>query len=287
MSAPLNLRSSPVGSPFIGENHGDTVLWDATARAWTTGPAGGAVDSVFGRTGIVVALTGDYDSDQIDNVSSVSGASVSDALETLAASVGAVDSVFGRTGVVVAVAGDYDSDEVDNASGVTGATVSDALDYLLANAGAVASVFGRTGVVTAATGDYDSDQVDNGSSVTGSSTSDALDFLNGFDSVDEVNVTGTSHNYTLVLTDAGRTKFIFDTAACTVTIPTQASVAFPKGTCVMVVPSGAGQLTINGSLVTTNCARTLVAVTIYSPVVLQLRDPTTDTWLVFGDLVGL
>lgn len=132
MSLLLNLRSSPVGAPFVAENDGDTVLWDAAAKAWKTGPGGGgAVDSVFGRTGIVVAATGDYDSDQIDNVSSVSGASVSDALETLAASAGAVDSVFGRTGAVVGVAGDYDSDEVDNASAVTGSTVSDALDSLL------------------------------------------------------------------------------------------------------------------------------------------------------------
>jgi len=41
------------------------------------------VDSVFGRTGDVIAVFGDYDSDQIDNVSAVMGSSVSDALETL------------------------------------------------------------------------------------------------------------------------------------------------------------------------------------------------------------
>jgi hypothetical protein len=39
------------------------------------------VDSVFGRTGVVIALSGDYDSDQIDNASTVPGLSVSDALE--------------------------------------------------------------------------------------------------------------------------------------------------------------------------------------------------------------
>lgn len=93
---------------------------------------GGLVDSVFGRVGIVVAVAGDYDSDQVDNLSGVSGPSVSDALDALAAAIvpAPVDSVFGRTGAVVAVAGDYDSDEVTNASGVTGATVSDALDAL-------------------------------------------------------------------------------------------------------------------------------------------------------------
>src|SRR5690606_9399909 len=43
----------------------------------------GSVGSVFGRTGIVTAQPGDYDSDEITNVSAISGATVSDALETL------------------------------------------------------------------------------------------------------------------------------------------------------------------------------------------------------------
>lgn len=43
----------------------------------------GAVSSVFGRIGAVVAVTGDYDSDEIDNSSTVVGASVSDALDNL------------------------------------------------------------------------------------------------------------------------------------------------------------------------------------------------------------
>jgi hypothetical protein len=43
----------------------------------------GAVASVFSRTGVVVAVSGDYDSDQVDNVSTVTGVSVSDALDTL------------------------------------------------------------------------------------------------------------------------------------------------------------------------------------------------------------
>jgi hypothetical protein len=90
MSAFLQLRSAPSGTPFVGESEGDTVLWDATLRLWKVGPGGGggAVDSVFGRTGVVAAASGDYDSDQIDNVSGVAGASVSDALDTLAAASG-------------------------------------------------------------------------------------------------------------------------------------------------------------------------------------------------------
>lgn len=60
------------------------------------GGGGGAVTSVFGRVGAVVATAGDYDSDQINNASTVVGASVSDALDTLAAAIGGTVPV-GRT----------------------------------------------------------------------------------------------------------------------------------------------------------------------------------------------
>ncbi len=127
----LQLRSGNSGPAFVGENNLDTVLWDDTRKAWYVGPSGGgggAVASVFGRTGVVVAATGDYDGDQIDNVSGVPGASVSDALDYLEANAGAVASVFGRTGVVVATAGDYDASEVGNDSLVPGTFVSNALN---------------------------------------------------------------------------------------------------------------------------------------------------------------
>jgi len=52
--------------------------------------APGAVTSVFGRTGDVVAAASDYDASQIDNDSLVAGAFVSDALNTLNASVTAL-----------------------------------------------------------------------------------------------------------------------------------------------------------------------------------------------------
>lgn len=65
------------------------------------------VNSVFARTGDIVATAGDYTATLITNTSSVSGATVKDALETLSAAGGSVSSVFGRTGAVVAAANDY------------------------------------------------------------------------------------------------------------------------------------------------------------------------------------
>lgn len=86
-------------------------------------PPGAPVDSVFGRTGIVVAQNGDYTAGQItyDNagsgLSAITVQAAVDEIETrvdnLESAGAPVDSVFGRTGVVVAQASDYDADQVD------------------------------------------------------------------------------------------------------------------------------------------------------------------------------
>jgi hypothetical protein len=61
--------------------------------------------------------------------------------------------------------------------------------------------------------------------------------------------TGTT--YTFVLTDAGKICEFANSSAVTVTIPPNSSVAFPVGTQIEVVQSGAGKLTLaEGSGVT-------------------------------------
>ena len=62
----------------------DSQLEDKTTLEFTGG-GGGAVDSVFGRTGVVVATSGDYVASLVDNDSGVVGVTVADALDTLAA----------------------------------------------------------------------------------------------------------------------------------------------------------------------------------------------------------
>lgn len=64
----------------------DTVQ-DAIDEVAASG-GGGAVDSVFGRTGTVAAAASDYDASQIDNDSGVSGATVAAALDTLGGATG-------------------------------------------------------------------------------------------------------------------------------------------------------------------------------------------------------
>ncbi len=72
--------------------------WAIFAITDTPDEGGGAVSSVFGRAGAVVATSGDYDSDLIENVSNVAGSSVSDALNQLDSDLSSVETtVSGHT----------------------------------------------------------------------------------------------------------------------------------------------------------------------------------------------
>lgn len=154
------------------------------------GSAGVLVTSVFGRIGAVVATLGDYVASLVNNDSTVTGATVKDALNTLKAASG-VSSVFGRTGAVVAAASDYNASQVDNDSTVTGTFVDDALDTLL-------------GLINGLT----TSDIANDSGVAGADATAALDALQ--DQLDDLapelllgsNITGN-----VTLTVAGGTRY--------------------------------------------------------------------------------
>jgi hypothetical protein len=86
-------RVSQSGALLLGTVNGQALLWDAVRREWKAGTVATGVLSFNGRVGAVLPLSGDYDSDEVTNVSSVAGASTSDALETLAALIAAVPSL--------------------------------------------------------------------------------------------------------------------------------------------------------------------------------------------------
>jgi len=164
--------------------------------------------------------------------------------------------------------------------------------YTGAGAGAsVTSVYGRTGAVVADASDYDASQVDNDSGVTGTFISDALDTLDAaILSASDVaagtdnNQTGTA--YTLVLTDADNKPIWMNNAAAnTVTIPTNASVAFDIGTKINIMMEGAGVTTIEGDTgVTVNgtSAGSVVINNQYQGATISKR--ASDTWIVSGDI---
>jgi hypothetical protein len=96
--------------------------------------------------------------------------------------------------------------------------------------------------------------------------------------------TGTS--YTLVLADAGKTIDLNNASAITLTVPPNSGVAFPVGTRIDLVQSGAGQVTIaQGSGVTVNSkGGNLKIKGQWSAATLIQR--SANTWVLIGDITA-
>ena len=87
-------------------------------------------------------------------------------------------------------------------------------------------------------------------------------------------------NYTLVLTDAS--DLVEMSGGGTLTVPTNASVAFPIGTQINILQTGASQVTVGGAGVTINATPGLKLRAQWSGATLVKR--ATDTWVLVGDL---
>ena len=92
--------------------------------------------------------------------------------------------------------------------------------------------------------------------------------------------TGTS--YTLVLTDVAKVVSLTNAAAITLTVPTNASVAFPVGTQILLYQGGAGQVTISSSATIRSQGTKLKLFGQYA--VAGLLKVATDEWVAFGNL---
>lgn len=104
-------------------------------------------------------------------------------------------------------------------------------------------------------------------------------------SIEELNTNAqVGTTYTLALTDDGKIVEMNNASANTLTVPPNSSVAFPVGSQILVLQTGAGQTTVAaGAGVTVNskdgnlklsaqwCAATLIK-------------RATDSWVVVGDL---
>lgn len=183
----------------------------------------------------------------------------------------------------------------DYTSSQTGAEIDDAV---AATKGATTGIIVKTGTGTGArrtvTGTTDEITVTNGDGVSGNPTlslaTAVTDSLALADSAvqpaDPISInaqTGTS--YTLVLGDAGKEVTMTNASANTLTIPANASVAFPTGTVINVSMLGAGTTTIAGDTgVTVNgvSAGSGDIQTQYQGV--QLLKIATDTWVARGDI---
>ena len=93
--------------------------------------------------------------------------------------------------------------------------------------------------------------------------------------------TGTA--YTLALADAGKMVTLNNAAAISLTIPTNATVAFPLNTRIDIAQFGAGQVTVGGAGVTIRSSGSKLKLTgQYSGATLWKKG--TDEWLLVGDI---
>jgi hypothetical protein len=92
-------------------------------------------------------------------------------------------------------------------------------------------------------------------------------------------------SYTLVLADRDKFVELGVSSGNTVTVPTNATAAFPVGTKISIIQTGTGQTTITpASGVTVNGTPGLKTRAQWSAVTLVKR--ATDTWVAFGDLTA-
>jgi hypothetical protein len=91
-------------------------------------------------------------------------------------------------------------------------------------------------------------------------------------------------DYTLVLGDAGSLLVLNKATAFTLTVPTNASVAFATGTRIDLIQTGAGQVTVSGSGVTFRSTPGSKFRAQYSGATLVKL--ATDTWSLVGDLTA-
>jgi len=95
--------------------------------------------------------------------------------------------------------------------------------------------------------------------------------------------TGTT--YTLVLTDAHKFVTLSNASAITLTVPTNASVAFEIGDQVNIMQLGAGQVTVSGADVTLRSAGSKLKTSAQYAVATLLKIDT-DTWVAVGSLTA-
>ena len=96
--------------------------------------------------------------------------------------------------------------------------------------------------------------------------------------------TQTGTTYTLALSDATKMVTLSNAAGITLTVPTNATAAFPTGTQILLAQLGAGQVTIAGaSGVTVNSNGSKLKLN-GQYAVASIIKTGTDTWLAVGNL---
>jgi hypothetical protein len=121
----------------------------------------------------------------------------------------------------------------------------------------------------------------NDSSVSGDTIKDALDTLSLLKATFNAQV-GTT--YTLALSDIAKIITLSNASPITVSIPTNAVVAFSIGTRIDFIQGAAGKVTFGGSGVTIKSKNSNKSISAQYVAVSLIKE-STDTWYLIGDLV--
>jgi hypothetical protein len=122
----------------------------------------------------------------------------------------------------------------------------------------------------------------------GSSTWSALNYSNP--GIYQSTPTFTTNAYTLLASDSGNYLLASNsTTAGTISIPTNATTAFPIGTQITIQQTGTGQLTIQAATSGTTTVTSTGATAISPKLRVQYSTATciktaTDSWTVIGDI---
>lgn len=238
------------------------------------GPAaGGAVDDVFGRTGSVVAVAGDYTATQITNTpaGTIAATNVQTAINELDTEKQAAIT-FG-TGVLTALGinvGSAGAPVLYNGAGGTPSAIT------LTNGTGLPVSTGISGLGTGVATWL--------ATPSSANLASALTDEVGTGSVvmSEPDVNTQTGSYTLVLSDKAKEVRMNVAGANDITVPPNSSVAFPVGSMITLTQYGAGQTSvIAGSGVTIRTsAGNLLSPGQYSPMV--LRKIATDEWYLWN-----
>jgi hypothetical protein len=99
--------------------------------------------------------------------------------------------------------------------------------------------------------------------------------------VDINSQTGTT--YTFVSADRGKLVSLANASPITLTIPANSTVAFPTGTRIDIIQTGAGQVTVGGAGVTINSKDSNKKLSEQGSAASLIKF-ATDTWWLVGDL---
>ena len=100
-----------------------------------------------------------------------------------------------------------------------------------------------------------------------------------------IGTTASATSYTLTLTDDGKIVEILTATSSVLNVPLNASVAFPIGTQITIIQTGAGQVTITPIVgVTINATPGLKTRAQWSAATIIKR--ATNTWVAIGDLAA-